>query len=368
MIATSIILHFVKLAGKILSGILFLLLVLASYSGNISPRIFAFPSTIVLALPYLAWGTIVVGIIWIFFRCYSMAAGAVIALLISWGGVSNAAIPMGKSKSAEEGEKTFTLLTYNITNGKDMRDSVYSGNRTWEYILHSGADIVCLQETSGLVPSPDLHISAELVDSLEKAYPYRAMESSNVVGLLSKYPFTMAGKTDLSASGYIHALYDVDLDGMTLHILNVHLTSFMLTHEEREIVSDMKSVDGMKESLKELKDGNIRQKLDASFRARALDAVQIREWIDGVKGPLIVVGDFNDVPQSWVYREVKGEDLKDAYNETSFVSIPTFNDHYFYFHIDQLLYRPTDGLRALESSRGNLKSSDHYPLLFKFAY
>ncbi len=93
-------------------------------------------------------------------------------------------------------------------------------------------------------------------------------------------------------------------------------------------MKDMKTVNGAKSSVKELK-GAIRSKLSNAFIQRAGNAEELRAAIDEIRpsAPLIVCGDFNDVPASWAYNIIKGDDLRDAYAETNFGPTWTYNLH-----------------------------------------
>ena len=53
-----------------------------------------------------------------------------------------------------------------------------------------------------------------------------------------------------------------------------------------------------------------------------------------------------------------GKDFEDAYAQTGFGPMITYNKHLFWFHIDQILYR--GAIRPL-GEKARLKSSDHYP-------
>ena len=119
--------------------------------------------------------------------------------------------------------------------------------------------------------------------------------------------------------------------------------------------------------MKEFK-GSIRQKMRKAFRHRAEDAEALRECIDEIPRdvPLIVCGDFNDVPASWCYNMIRGDDLRDAYEETNFGPAITYNLHAFYFHIDQMLYRGP--LVALDLTVNKINTSDHYPLIGEFQF
>ena len=57
----------------------------------------------------------------------------------------------------------------------------------------------------------------------------------------------------------------------------------------------------------------------------------------------------------------------DAYTQTGMGMMVTYNLFNLYFHIDQVFYRPDGGLRALSTRKGDIDSSDHYPVLARFA-
>lgn len=131
-------------------------------------------------------------------------------------------------------------------------------------------------------------------------------------------------------------------------------------------MKEVVSVKDTEAGLKEMK-GSIREKLKDGFSRRAERAAAIRELADRISGPLVVSGDFNDVPESYAYRTIRGNDLGDAYAETSFGPLITYNRHGFLFHLDQILYRDKF-MKALKVEKGSLKSSDHYPLLSEFEW
>ncbi|HBC21661.1 MAG TPA: endonuclease, partial [Porphyromonadaceae bacterium] len=111
--------------------------------------------------------------------------------------------------------------------------------------------------------------------------------------------------------------------------------------------------------------GSILAKMKKSYRDRAADAEAVRELLDSIKGTVIVCGDFNDVPASWAYRKVRGDDMSDAYADTGFGLMNTYNMHSFWFHIDHVLYR--GAVRPLSVQKGNVDYSDHFPLIASFA-
>lgn len=354
-------------AAKIASILLFVTTILSAYGGRINPEWTEIPATLTLVLPYLVWATIIVSALWLAFgKIFTGAAGA-LALLICWGPATTAS-PLGCSRKPSTGAETFRIMTYNMIHGMDLQNKDSLSNRTVQYILDSDCDIVCLQELKRISDSEIPYFTEAQKEALKKKYPYQLGDPILDTKLLSKYPATFE-----KASYYIDGPYDperytfykVNVKGHKLTVVNLHLMSFMLTHKERDVITGIKSVEGLKTSYREVK-GDIRQKLKRGFAKRKKDSDILRKALNDIRGPLIVCGDFNDVPESYAYRLIKGDDLKDAYVETNFGPMITYNKHAMWFHIDQILYR--GDLKALSVSKGRIKASDHYPLIAEFEF
>lgn len=357
--------YILRLVARIATICLYALTVVAAHGGHVPPRIWALPSVLTLALPYFALATLLVAAAWLLGRKVIMALCGALVLLMCWRPVMSV-VPLGHSSDPKPGDTTFTLLTYNILHGYDERQPDYPGVRSMEYILRADADIVCLQELESLSASETPKFTDALYDSIVRRYPYRLVGATSDLSVLSKFPVTLAklyrfGRDEQRSFEF----YRLDVGEHTLHIANVHLTPYRLTSEERGVVTDIRGVRSAQNSYDEFK-GNILAKLKMSFRERADEAVTLRKVIDGIGGPLIVCGDFNDVPASWTFRTIKGDDMKDAYARTSFGPTYTYNSHLFLFHIDQILYRGP--IEALSVRRGDVDSSDHFPLLATFRF
>lgn len=347
---------------RIASIILFLLTLLSAYGGRINPEYLWIPSALTLAMPYFVIATLVVSVAWLCCGRWITAALGALTLFAAWGPITTA-VPLHFSKKADDKERTFKLLTYNILHGDDQQDTLMrSGNRSFRYVLEQDADLVGLQEVIDIRDVEEVRklYGEALGDSLFKKYPYYAGTSNCDIKVLSKYP------VELVREDYAFSQYAVKMPWGKLNWINMHMVSFNLTNEERHVMSEMMSVKNTEAGLKEMK-GSISEKLRNGFRHRAERVKSLREVIDGIDGPLIVSGDFNDVPESYAYRLLRGDDLRDAYVDTSFGPMVTYNRHGFWFHLDQILYRP-DRLKALSVKKGGLNSSDHYPLTAEFEW
>ncbi|MDE7350687.1 MAG: endonuclease/exonuclease/phosphatase family protein [Muribaculaceae bacterium] len=361
----------IRLALKIASIVLFIVTLAAAYGGKVNPEYMTVPSVMVLALPYLAIATLLTGIAWLCSGRLIMAALAALTLVAGWPNLKDVT-PIAFSKSPQDETRTFRLMTFNSLHLADTTRQDAPGNRAIKFLTECGADIICLQELVNFEdPNEIHHWSRGLIDSLYAAYPYRAaavkgQSSAYDLKILSKYPvkaIPVAGPNaddeDYWGKRRRWALFEGDIKGFRLPIVDFHMTSYNLTDTEREVVTDIKGVNSAKKSIKEFR-YEIFPKLGEAFRTRAQNVKEMISTTSGYK-TLIACGDFNDVPSSWSYRLMREAGFNDAYPETSFGPTNTFNQFLFLFHIDQIFYRGAR-LKALKTKRYRIDTSDHYPV------
>lgn len=356
---------------RVVSVCVWLLTVLSAYGGRFNPDFFTIPAVLCLALPYFA---ILSGILIVFWALQGRFIFAALGVLVLIGCSTplKDAFPLGSSKKAETGEQTFKIISWNVLHTDDIGEPDYPGNRAAEFMVNSGADVICLVEMNDFSSEELKKASPKLIDSLARAYPFRAGLSTTDIKIMSKYP---VDRMELNYLKFISPTDKPRFDFFKVHfpggkkliVAMVHLYSYNLSEEERQVVTEINSVSTAKTSVSELK-GTIRSKLDNAFYKRSQNAEELRAAINTLRSsiPLIVCGDFNDVPASWAYNIVRGDDMRDAYVETNFGPTWTYNLHMFYFHIDQMLYRGP--LRALNLKVGSIDTSDHYPLIGEFAF
>lgn len=358
--------HILRLAARIASYALFILTLMSGLGGRVSPHIVALPSILALVFPYLFTATLAVGAAWFLARRFLPAIMAATVVVITWTAAMDA-VPLSFHKSAAPNEKTFTLLSWNamefIDNTTGTKpQKVNASSPSLSYLIASGADVICLEETTSLIHKELRKAARMQMDSLRQIYPYVIAAKGSDITLMSKFPARLSASG--SIQGGFYALFNLSIHGRHVDVLGVHLTSYALSGADKEVVSDIHGISSAKRSMNMLKTG-IRHKLASAFGRRAVAAGYVRSMLDSIPGDVIVCGDFNDVPASWAYRTVKGTDMHDAYARTGFGPMVTYNDHFFWFHIDQILYRGT--LRALRVDKGKLRTSDHYPLTATFA-
>lgn len=111
---------------------------------------------------------------------------------------------------------------------------------------------------------------------------------------------------------------------------------------------------------------HLSRKLGAAYRIRGPQADNVSKHIASSPYPVLVVGDFNDLPSSYAYTKIRGN-MKDAFVERGFGLGWTFSESILKFRIDHIFY--DDAIELIDFKLDNkVRYSDHYPLYCKINY
>lgn len=358
--------YIIRLALKVCTYILYALTLLTAYGGYVNPEWMTLPSMGVILFPYFAMSSLVLAIGWLISRRFFIGCVGIGVLLLS-GPTFTDALPLRFHNKASNPTRTFKMVTFNCLHLSDQKNDTAGGfNRSLHFLIHSGADFICLQELYDFKRNKLNEIFKNQVDSLLNIYPYISTDGNREIEFISKYPFRQIPVklgNDIKYGSV--AAYMLEVDGQPLTIVNVHLSSYMLTELERNVITEAHSKTGVKKSIKQL-EGSVYRKMRDAFKMRAKVSGAIAEFAGNLAGNVIVCGDFNDVPGSWTYRNFTRQGFRDAYAQTGFGHMITYNQHMMLFHIDQVLYK--GDLMPLYVSRDGLNASDHYPLTAEFEF
>ncbi len=362
--------------SKILSVIIWcitvpvaILTILSAYAGYINPADWRPANLLAMTCP--AWLAATAILVVIGLVCRSRATWVAAGALVLSGGAAIDYCPLNFSKSAKEGNDTFKLLSYNLFHLTSLLpDNPYPGdvNPAISHILSTDADIAAIQEGFAMTPSPALHITQQQIDSLEEKYPYHFFSGNSENMMLSKWPFDVLDDFSTSDLRYSVLAVDVYIRQDTLRIYNVHLRSFGLNDDDKQLYNDVANLDANRSELKEAR-SLLLDKVVHANEQRAIDADSLVAFINAHPcRNVIVTGDFNDVPGSYTLRTISkaGGGMSSAYSTAGFGPMVTYNRRIFPFRIDHTLYR--GDLRALSCGRHDNRNSDHYPLVTIFEF
>ncbi len=376
--------HLAIIIGVILTFLLAVALVFAAYGGHIDPERGTIFALATLAFPFVFIFSLMVALLWITLGYWRVSLLLFLAMGLSWPTV-RVISPFNitrYSPSARQDSTMFKVLTFNVMNFNVMKvgdDNTGNkqGQATVNYILNQDADVVLLQEASLNADFNDLKLMKPFMREIKKKYPYRDHGYHDQI-IWSKHPYTkvedpavkdgFAAPDDPVNSYHFYArAFDVLVPGHTVRIFNLHLNSIGLSQDDRKTFENMTDLKGInsKAELQKVRYSLI-GKLGVAFRKHAQQARIIREVIDQSDENVIVCGDFNDTPQSFAYRTVRGNDMHDAWMECGFGPTYTFHGSRLFFKIDQVLYR--GDMIATSCYRDRAGSSDHYPLVTTFVW
>ncbi len=235
--------------------------------------------------------------------------------------------------------------------------------KIFDYIRKKNPDIVCLQEFYSTNQKKEF--TKNYIIGRLNNYSYRHIDyiqrksSGRGFGLatFSKYPIIDRQMLKFENTTNFSIQSDIKVKGVTVRLFNNHLESMRLTRKDINVIGNMNSVEGY-EDERGIK--LVAKKIGRAFKSRAQQAQMISRHIENSAYPVIVCGDFNDTPVSYVYRKMRGN-LKDAFVEAGKGFGGTYNGKLPSFRIDYILFDPKFEAYNFESDKLNL--SDHYPII-----
>lgn len=227
------------------------------------------------------------------------------------------------------------IISFNIKGGK-----LQGYEQVYDYLQKQDADIVLGQEYGGEFNVP--------------GYPYRN-EPYMQVAMNSKYEIKAQKLIDGGDIG--KAFYaDVDVKGTTVRIVNVYLTPFSLDK------STVKPTDDLAQNKTKVL--YVLKRLIPVFRIHQQEVSLISEVVQNSPYPVILAGDFNAVPNSYEYYQLKGS-LKDAFMESGHGLSTSFHDYKIPIRIDYVFASESVQSLRYEVDR-SVKLSDHFPVITEF--
>jgi endonuclease/exonuclease/phosphatase family metal-dependent hydrolase len=296
------------------------------------------------------------------------------ALLLSWKQVSVMfGFHTNKTFNKPKSESTLRVLSWNISSwGKTNRANKNKDDHRSEMIdllNTTNADVICLQE----FPFTNaIHFRDSLISGLsERGYKYgyfakakytmHLYHSAHVTGvvILSKYPFADTAAFNYGDNDYAEPLVyaDIKVNEKMVRVYTTHLQSVRFDDYDYEGLHSLK---------KEPVSASITQsratawKLKQAYKKRAAQAELLHEKIKASPYPVIVCGDFNDVPNSYTYFTVK-ENLQDAFLKKAGGFGRTFRFISPTLRIDYIL--ADKKFEVTQFNKFEVTYSDHYPII-----
>lgn len=347
-----------------LNALFAILLLASSVAGICAPSKFVWFSLLSYAfLPLLIINAAFI-LIWLFFKCREFLISAVviaarcmvIPLVLQLGGTAEP--PQSEDRADADMLKVMTFNAHGFL-GRDRGAMEPSANAECfiRILMGENPDIICMQEfvdAKGSCVLDSLKIlgykNIYSLNMSDKGVPYGAT-------IFSKIPFDYVSSVDEQRKFYV----DITKDGRKLRVACMHLSSYHLGAADRVNISDTKPSDSTA-----AKTHSIVKKLKANVISHETEWKEdIEPMLSESPYPMLVMGDFNDTPTSYLYAKMRHR-LKDTFVEKGSGIGTTYHGNFPAFRIDYIWHSPE--LRALAYHRVNTTISDHYPLVAVFEW
>lgn len=334
----------------------------------ISPAQMSFLMFVGVAYPWLLVINLIFVALWALSRIrYWWYSAAVI--LIGWThltgvfgihyGVVNQLLSL-KNGSNTEGavsDTSIRIMSYNIHGGvaPNAKNRIMARLDLSRFLEKQSPDVLCLQE---FVLAWGDNYNNEMMNDIPflKTYPYWVRVQGNDLAIFSRFPILNSGilLNRNEQNGCTYA--DISVQGQTTRFYSLQLQS--------NIVS------GIADNLAKTKDitddeswfdiGRMLTRFRRHGIIRARDAEVVKNHIRECPYPVILCGDFNDIPVSYTYKTLS-DGFTDTFQETGRGLGTTYAGHIPALRIDYIL---TDSrFKPLNCSVFRVPHSDHYPVV-----
>lgn len=226
----------------------------------------------------------------------------------------------------KERDSVLRVLSYNVKLFDVYNESVtgryLSRNGIISYVNEVQPDIVCFQEFFNQdrptnFSTKDTLCALLKIKDYHERYSHKIKNRQNFgICMLSRYPIVAKG--DVMFDNFLNSdnyciFADIVKNKDTFRVYNIHLQSIKLQQDAYQLFDQNKLGQKVERSTIEL----MLDKLRIAFPARADQARRVVEHAETSPYPVIICGDFNDTPMSYVYNQFN-KTMKDCFRETSF--------------------------------------------------
>ncbi|MGB4844457.1 MAG: endonuclease/exonuclease/phosphatase family protein [Ferruginibacter sp.] len=351
---------------NIIAAILFLL---GSYGYLFSPRYFWPIGFLTLTTFYFLLILLLFIFFWLFVKP-RLALVSVVAVLAAYKPVSNI-LPVRLSHNfiKQKPVNDIRVMTWNVAQFNVMGDEKHPAvkKQMFDIINEYEPDIACFQEmvAEDSAVKDHGHVDEFLEKLRFKNYFYSYNSKEDFWGyahfgiiIFSKYPIINKQTVSWFPRDYnsIFQYVDIVKGDDTIRVFNIHLQSLRFSRANLKYIDKPTAED--KDAIKESK--NIIGKFKTGFLKRQIQADRISAEIEKSPYPVIISGDFNDVPNSYSYHTI-GKGLNNAFVEKGGGLGRTFSGISPVLRIDNIFVDKKMEVKQFLTIKKKL--SDHFPII-----
>lgn len=326
---------------------------LGLFGGNVPPAGNMARAMVVYILPLLIIANLILLVYWLVRKQWYIAIIPFVTVLCCipyMGTLIQFRSVDEKEVNAQEGLK---VATYNVARF-NRETSGFLAQDILAEMRRQKVDVLCVQEY--METSGDVKNTA----SYREYFPYVAMAGRDVV-IFSRYAIKNTKSFLFEDSNQAGMYADINVGGVMVRVFCVHLET---TGINRTLYQAGKlGAQGFDVSNNKILNA-IYGNYSLGMLFRASQANIIANEIRRSRYPVIVCGDFNDVPYSYVYNTMLG-DLVDGFKECGTGGWMGTYRGAKNMRIDYIFH--SENLTGIEYHKTNLTYSDHYPVFMKLA-
>ena len=333
-----------------------------------NPSNWWFLGLLTLLLAYLILALVIFFFFWLFKKSFWCSL-SLITLISGWHAIINIfPIHFSSTFSIEKKPGTIRVMSWNVEqfNILHHKDHPEVKQEMFDLINKYDPDIACFQEVvagdkkEGINYFPDIQKALHFVDYFYSYSLRDDFDRDHHFGriIFSKLPIinkqaVINYPNDYNATfQYIDVLAGSD----TIRVFNIHLQSLKfskanLNYLDNASLNTDSSITESKSILSKIRTGFIKRSIQASF---------IKDEINHSPYPVIVCGDFNDVPNSYAYETI-GAGLQNAFVKEGSGIARTFSTISPTLRIDNIF--SDQNFTITQFTRVKKLLSDHFPII-----
>lgn len=357
------------IVSNIIAVICFLLV---CCTGFVPPGHYWYIAVLGVVFPFIVLLLLIFVFFWWFFKS-KWAFLSLITLLIGWWQVHALfAFHPFTSFIQEKPAGALRVMQWNVSRLDQMNLKRPGGTFRMpilDHIKKMDPDVLCMEEFLESNNPRELKQNIPyFTNTLKYPYHFFAPDHRRADGvyehgviIFSRYPILdtlrirYSGPDSLKAAeSLIHA--DIDVNGQRIRVFATHLQSLRFDGNDYTVIRTL----GQGEDDAMDKSRGILKKFRLAYYLRSKQAELVRREKDASPYPTITCGDFNDVPNSFAYSRIKGND-NDAFLQCGFGMGRTFASLSPTLRIDYIF--TAESMKVLQFKKTKLPYSDHYPLV-----
>jgi endonuclease/exonuclease/phosphatase family metal-dependent hydrolase len=350
---------------NIITVIGFLLACIAPY---LDPERWWIISLIGLGFVFLIVTLIAFIFFWLIFKP-KFALIPLMTMLIGWKSISVFfAFHIPKKFDYKTPANVLRLAHWNVARFTELKRNNNKGSQTrllmMDLIRKQDAGVLCFQEFYTSTDPQYYDNLNQIMNDLGYPYYYYSWDSDGHLQwtgqvIFSRYPILNSSIIRFPKPSMPEALIYADIlfNKDTIRIYTTHLQSAQFKKQDYDRIERIKNPD---EALVE-NSKSIFSKLKRAIVYRSRQAEIVKEISSQSPYPFILTGDLNDVPNSYTYFTIKGNELKDAFLETGMGIGRTYSNLAPTLRIDYIFTTKDFSIRQFNRIEKNY--SDHYMLV-----